>query len=337
MKKKYLVVGGGGFIGGHLIKKLIIQGHSVIAADIKPLELWFQKFDQSKNYSLDMQEMENCLNMTKNIDYVFNLACNMGGIGFIENNKAECMLSVLINTNLLRACKINKIQRYFYSSSACAYNTNLQQNYDISGLKEEDAYPAMPEDGYGWEKLFSERMCKHFTQDYGLETRVARFHNIYGPIGTFDGGREKAPAALCRKVVEAKISGKHQIDVWGDGNQTRSFLYIDDCVDAIIRLFESNFSDPINIGSEEKVSINELISIIENISNIKVRRNFQLDKPKGVNGRSSDNTLIRKILQWEYKYSLQKGMEKTYHWIENIYKEKKNDEYIRFTKSSLIA
>ncbi len=337
MKKKYLVVGGGGFIGGHLIKKLIIQGHSVIAADIKPLELWFQKFDQSKNYSLDMQEMENCLNMTKNIDYVFNLACNMGGIGFIENNKAECMLSVLINTNLLRACKINKIQRYFYSSSACAYNTNLQQNYDISGLKEEDAYPAMPEDGYGWEKLFSERMCKHFTQDYGLETRVARFHNIYGPIGTFDGGREKAPAALCRKVVEAKISGKHQIDVWGDGNQTRSFLYIDDCVDAIIRLFESNFSDPINIGSEEKVSINKLISIIENISNIKVRRNFQLDKPKGVNGRSSDNTLIRKILQWEYKYSLQKGMEKTYHWIENIYKEKKNDEYIRFTKSSLIA
>ena len=337
MKKKNVVVGGGGFIGGHLIKKLIIQGHSVIAADIKPLELWFQKFDQSKNYSLDMQEMENCLNMTKNIDYVFNLACNMGGIGFIENNKAECMLSVLINTNLLRACKINKIQRYFYSSSACAYNTNLQQNYDISGLKEEDAYPAMPEDGYGWEKLFSERMCKHFTQDYGLETRVARFHNIYGPIGTFDGGREKAPAALCRKVVEAKISGKHQIDVWGDGNQTRSFLYIDDCVDAIIRLFESNFSDPINIGSEEKVSINELISIIENISNIKVRRNFQLDKPKGVNGRSSDNTLIRKILQWEYKYSLQKGMEKTYHWIENIYKEKKNDEYIRFTKSSLIA
>lgn len=337
MKKKYLVVGGGGFIGGHLIKKLIIQGHSVIAADIKPLELWFQKFDQSKNYSLDMQEMENCLNMTKNIDYVFNLACNMGGIGFIENNKAECMLSVLINTNLLRACKINKIQRYFYSSSACAYNTNLQKNYDISGLKEEDAYPAMPEDGYGWEKLFSERMCKHFTQDYGLETRVARFHNIYGPIGTFDGGREKAPAALCRKVIEAKINGKHQIDVWGDGNQTRSFLYIDDCVDAIIRLFESNFSDPINIGSEEKVSINELISIIENISNIKVRRNFQLDKPKGVNGRSSDNTLIRKILQWEYKYSLQKGMEKTYHWIENIYKEKKNDEYIRFTKSSLIA
>lgn len=337
MKKKYLVVGGGGFIGGHLIKKLIIQGHSVIAADIKPLELWFQKFDQSKNYSLDMQEMENCLNMTKNIDYVFNLACNMGGIGFIENNKAECMLSVLINTNLLRACKINKIQRYFYSSSACAYNTNLQKNYDISGLKEEDAYPAMPEDGYGWEKLFSERMCKHFTQDYGLETRVARFHNIYGPIGTFDGGREKAPAALCRKVIESKINGKHQIDVWGDGNQTRSFLYIDDCVDAIIRLFESNFSDPINIGSEEKVSINELISIIENISNIKVRRNFQLDKPKGVNGRSSDNTLIRKILQWEYKYSLQKGMEKTYHWIENIYKEKKNDEYIRFTKSSLIA
>ena len=337
MKKKYLVVGGGGFIGGHLIKKLIMQGHSVMAADIKPLDLWFQKFDQSKNYSLDMQEIENCFSMTKNIDYVFNLACNMGGIGFIENNKAECMLSVLINTNLLRACKINKVKKYFYSSSACAYNTSLQQNPNVSGLKEEDAYPAMPEDGYGWEKLFSERMCKHFTQDYGLETRVARFHNIYGPIGTFDGGREKAPAALCRKVIEAKMNRVDQIDVWGDGNQTRSFLYIDDCVDAIIKLFESNFSDPINIGSEEKVSINELISIIENISNIKIKRNFQLDKPKGVNGRSSDNTLIRKVLKWEYQYSLRQGMDKTYHWIENIYKEKKNYEYIRFTKSSLLA
>ena len=337
MKKNYLVVGGGGFIGGHLIKKLIIQGHSVMAVDIKPLDLWFQKFDQSKNYSLDMQEIENCLSMTKNIDYVFNLACNMGGIGFIENNKAECMLSVLINTNLLRACKVNKVQKYFYSSSACAYNTSLQQNPNISGLKEEDAYPAMPEDGYGWEKLFSERMCKHFTQDYGLETRVARFHNIYGPLGTFDGGREKAPAALCRKVIEAKINGEDQIDVWGDGNQTRSFLYVDDCVDAIIKLFESNFSDPINIGSEEKVSINELISIIENISNVKIKRNFQLDKPKGVNGRSSDNTLIRKILKWEYQYSLHQGMNKTYDWIENIYKEKKNDEYIRFTKSSLVV
>ena len=337
MKKNYLVVGGGGFIGGHLIEKLIMQGHSVMAADIKPLDLWFQKFDQSKNYSLDMQEIENCLSMTKNIDYVFNLACNMGGIGFIENNKAECMLSVLINTNLLRACKVNKVEKYFYSSSACAYNTSLQQNPNISGLKEEDAYPAMPEDGYGWEKLFSERMCKHFTQDYGLETRVARFHNIYGPLGTFDGGREKAPAALCRKVIEAKINGEDQIDVWGDGNQTRSFLYVDDCVDAIIKLFESNFSDPINIGSEEKVSINELISIIENISNVKIKRNFQLDKPKGVNGRSSDNTLIRKILKWEYQYSLHQGMNKTYDWIENIYKEKKNDEYIRFTKSSLVV
>jgi|TARA_B110000503_G_scaffold42545_1_gene69668 GDP-D-mannose 3', 5'-epimerase len=337
MEKKYLVVGGGGFIGGHLIKRLIMEGHSVIAVDIKPLDLWFQKFDQSKNHSLDMQEIENCLSMTKNIDYVFNLACNMGGIGFIENNKAECMLSVLINTNLLRACKINQVKKYFYSSSACAYNTSLQQNPNISGLKEEDAYPAMPEDGYGWEKLFSERMCRHFTEDYGLETRVARFHNIYGPIGTFDGGREKAPAALCRKVIEAKINGKDQIDVWGDGNQTRSFLYVDDCVDAIIKLFESNFSDPINIGSEEKVSINELISIIENISNTKIKRNYQLDKPKGVNGRSSDNTLIRKVLQWEYQYSLQQGMNKTYNWIENIYKENKNNKYIRFAKSSLVA
>jgi len=333
--KKFLIVGAGGFIGGHLINRLLKENNEVRAVDLKPLDLWFQKFDTADNNSLDMQEYENCIKMSKNVDYVINLACNMGGIGFIENNKADCMLSVLINTNLLRACRENKIKRYFFSSSACAYNKDLQTDPNIEGLREQDAYPAMPEDGYGWEKLFSERMCRHFTEDYGLDTRVARFHNIYGPMGTFDGGREKAPAAICRKVIEAKINNKEIIDVWGDGNQTRSFLYIDDCVEAVLKLFFSNYSNPINIGSDEKVSINELISIAEGFANKKFKRNYQLDKPQGVKGRSSNNDLIKKTLDWNYKYSLKNGIEKTYTWIENIYLNKKNDEFIRFTKKDL--
>ena len=330
----YLIVGAGGFIGGHLASRLISLRYKVKCVDLKPIDLWFQKFD-TENHSLDMQEYENCLSMTKNTKYVLNLACNMGGIGFIENNKAECMLSVLINTNLLRACLKNRVSKYFYSSSACAYNTELQQDPNINGLKEEDAYPAMPEDGYGWEKLFSERMCRHFTEDYGLETRVARFHNIYGPMGTFDGGREKAPAAICRKIIEAKLKNENSIDVWGDGTQTRSFLYIEDCVDAVLKLFDSNFSQPINIGSEEKVTINELINLAEEFANQKFNKNYQLDKPQGVRGRSSNNDLIRKVLNWDYKYSLKQGLEKTYNWIHDIYINKKNDEYIRFTKKNL--
>tara|TARA_B100000989_G_scaffold87695_1_gene63233 strand:+ start:31101 stop:32111 length:1011 start_codon:yes stop_codon:yes gene_type:complete len=332
---KYLIVGGGGFIGGHLIKRLLDENNEVRAADLKPLDFWFQKFDNVENFSLDMQEYENCLKMSEGVDFVINLACNMGGIGFIENNKADCMLSVLINTNLLRACRENKIKRYFFSSSACAYNKDLQIDPNIDGLREEDAYPAMPEDGYGWEKLFSERMCRHFTEDYGLETRVARFHNIYGPMGTFDGGREKAPAAICRKVIEAKINNKHIIDVWGDGTQTRSFLYIDDCIDAVLKLFNSDFSKPINIGSDEKVTINQLIEIAENLSEIKFKKNYQLDKPQGVRGRSSNNDLIKKKLNWNFKYTLKEGIKKTYSWIEQIYLNKKNDEYIRFTKKNL--
>jgi GDP-D-mannose 3',5'-epimerase len=331
----YLVVGAGGFIGGHLVNKLLSENKSVRSVDLKPQEFWFQKFDSAENYSLDMQEYENCLSMTKNVKFVMNLACNMGGIGFIENNKAECMLSVLINTNLLRACLQNKVERYFYSSSACAYNTELQKDPNILGLKESDAYPAMPEDGYGWEKLFSERMCRHFTEDYGLQTRVARFHNIYGPMGTFDGGREKAPAAICRKIIEAKLKNENSIDVWGDGTQTRSFLYIEDCVDAVLKLFDSNFSQPINIGSEEKVTINELINLAEEFANQKFDKNYQLDKPQGVRGRSSNNDLIRKVLNWDYKYSLKQGLEKTYNWIHDIYINKKNDEYVRFTKKNL--
>jgi len=332
---KYLVVGSGGFIGGHLVNRLLKEGNQVRAVDIKPLDLWFQQFNKSENFSLDMKILDNCKQMTKNMDYVLNLACNMGGIGFIENNKAECMLSVLINTNLLQASLINSVRKYFFSSSACAYNTLLQSDPNINGLKEQDAYPAMPEDGYGWEKLFSERMCRHFYEDFGLETRVARFHNIYGPQGTFDGGREKAPAALCRKVLEAKMNYISEIDVWGDGNQTRSFLYIDDCIDAILKLFNSNYVDPINIGSEEKVSINELIDIIEEIAEVKLKRNFQLDKPKGVNGRSSDNTLIREVLKWDYNFSLREGILKTYNWIKEVKSSKNNNDFVKFTKSSL--
>ena len=243
------------------------------------------------------------------------------------------MQSVLINTNLLIACNENKVQRYFFSSSACAYNTTKQQDVFIEGLKEEDAYPANPEDGYGWEKLFSERMCRHFMEDYGLEVRVARYHNIYGPFGTYDGGREKAPAALCRKVIQSKKENKDIIDVWGDGEQTRTFLYVDECVEGTLRLFESNHSDPINIGSDEQVSINQMIGIIENISETnKLNKNYQLDKPKGVRGRSSNNDLIKKVLNWSYQMSLKDGLTKTYKWIENeMFKKGSNSN--KFTKS----
>ena len=315
--KKILVVGAGGFIAGHLIKRLLLNGNKIIAVDIKPKEYWFQEFDNVKNYySLDMKLLNNCHDLTKNIDYVFNMACNMGGMGFIENNKAECMQSVLINTNLLIACKENKVQKYFFSSSACAYNQSKQQDVFIEGLKEQDAYPADPEDGYGWEKLFSERMCRHFMEDFGIEVRIARYHNIYGPFGTFDGGREKAPAALCRKVINSKLKNDKTIDVWGDGKQTRSFLYVDDCVDGTLKLFDSNYSEPVNIGSDEQVSINQMIDILEEISeNKNLIKKYQLDKPKGVRGRSSNNDLVKKILEWDYQIKLKDGLKKTYDWI----------------------
>ena len=324
MKKKFLVCGAGGFIGGHLVKSLLDDGHEVICADIKPLENWFQIFDSNKNFSLDLKEYENCLTVTKGVNFIYNMACNMGGMGFIENNKALCMLSVLVNTHMLMACKEFKIKRYFFSSSACAYNTDLQKDPKITGLKESDAYPAMPEDGYGWEKLFGERMCRHFFEDYGLDVKVARYHNIYGPNGTYDGGREKAPAALCRKVINSILNHEDKIDVWGDGNQTRSFLYIDDCVEATLKLFDSEHHGPINIGSEEQVSINEMIEKIEKISNKNVKKNYQLDKPKGVMGRNSDNTLIRSQLKWEPKFTLYQGLERTYNWILSDMKKKHN-------------
>jgi nucleoside-diphosphate-sugar epimerase len=248
----------------------------------------------------------------------------MGGMGFIEKNKAACMLSVLINTHLLMAAKENNTKNFFYASSACVYNSDKQLSTENLGLKESDAYPALPEDGYGWEKLFSERMCRHFNEDYGLDIKVARYHNIYGPNGTYDGGREKAPAALCRKIITSILKKEDTIEVWGDGKQTRSFLYIDDCIEATLRLFDSKYHGPINIGSEEQVSINEMIEKIEKISNTKVKKNYQLNMPRGVMGRNSDNTLIRSQLNWEPKFTLSQGLEKTYNWIFSEIKKKHN-------------
>ena len=331
--KKILIVGAGGFIGGHLASRLLKDGNSIVAVDIKPKEYWFQDFEEAKNYyAMDMKDIGNCKKVLKKIDYVFNMACNMGGMGFIENNKAECMQSVLINTNLLISCKENKIKRYFFSSSACAYNKTKQQEVFVEGLREEDAYPADPEDGYGWEKLFSERMCRHFMEDYGIQVRIARYHNIYGPYGTFDGGREKAPAALCRKVLNAK-KNENKIEVWGDGEQTRTFLYIDDCIEGTLRLFESEYSEPINIGSDEQVSINQMIEIIEDISATKrLERIYQLDKPKGVRGRSSNNDLVKKVLDWSFKIKLKEGLKETYDWIKSE-TNKKGSNLSRFTRS----
>ena len=327
---RYLVSGAGGFIGGHLVANLLEEGYDVVAADVKPLEYWFQLFEKSKNFSLDLKDYNNCLKVADEVDYVYNMACNMGGMGFIENNKAECMLSVLINTNLLRACVEKKVKKYFFSSSACVYNASKQEKTFIDGLKESDAYPAQPEDGYGWEKLFSERMCRHFYEDFGLETRVARYHNVYGPLGTYDGGREKAPAALCRKVISAKINKKNSIDIWGDGEQTRSFLYITDCIEGTKKLFESNEREVFNIGSEEQVSINQMSSIIENIAGIKLEKNYQLDKPKGVRGRSSNNSLIRQKISWDSNTTLSDGLKLTYDWIySQMISRPNNDKFSR--------
>ena len=312
---KYLICGAGGFIGGHLVSELMKQGHEVVCADIKPKEYWFQIFEKNKNYSLDLKEYENCLKVTEGIDFIYNMACNMGGMGFIENNKAEGMLSVLINTNLLRACLVHKVKKYFFSSSACVYNGTKQKETFVPGLKETDAYPADPEDGYGWEKLFSERMCRHFTEDFGLPTRVVRYHNVYGPVGTYDGGREKAPAALCRKIALSKLNNIKDIEVWGDGNQTRSFMYITDCLAGTQKLFHSELPQPYNVGSDEQVSINQMIEMIEEIADYKVERKYLLDKPKGVRGRSSDNEKIIKDLNWSPSTNLKTGLSITYAWI----------------------
>jgi nucleoside-diphosphate-sugar epimerase len=316
-QKQVVVCGAGGFIGGHLVADLRRQGHTRIrAVDIKPLKEWFQKFDDAENKVLDLQEKEACEKAVAGCALVYNLAADMGGMGFIENNKALCMLTVLINTHLLLAAKKHGVERFFYASSACVYAAGKQRDPNVTALKEEDAYPAEAEDGYGWEKLFSERMCRHFTEDFKLLTRVARYHNVYGPVGTYDGGREKAPAAICRKVITAKLSGKHEIEIWGDGHQTRSFQYIDDCVLGTQKIMHSaNVTMPINLGSSEMVTINQLVDLAEEIAGVKLKRTYNLKAPKGVNGRNSDNTLIQKLLGWEPSISLKSGLEKTYRWI----------------------
>jgi GDP-D-mannose 3', 5'-epimerase len=313
--KKILVAGAGGFIGGHLVKELVKKGHSVRAVDIKPLNEWYQHTEGVENLVLDLRLRENCYTAVNGYNEVFNLAADMGGMGFIENNKAACMISVLINSHLLIAARDCGIDRFFYASSACVYNGDKQTDPDNPGLKESDAYPALAEDGYGWEKLFSERMCRHFREDFGLTTRVARFHNVYGPHGTFDGGREKAPAAISRKVIEASITGKKDITIWGDGHQTRSFMYIDDCIKGIQAIMYSDIIEPLNLGSSEMVSINQLVDIVEDIAGFKLNRKYDLDAPKGVRGRNSENTLIKKYLNWEPSIPLKNGMKKTYDWI----------------------
>ena len=316
--QKIVVCGAGGFIGGHLVKSLAEQNLNVFrAVDIKPFDEWYQRCPGVENLVLDLSDKKACERAVAGAQVVFNLAADMGGMGFIENNRALCMLSVLINTHLLMAARDAVVERFFYASSACVYNGDKQKDARVTPLKEEDAYPALPEDGYGWEKLFSERMCRHFEEDFGLICRVARFHNVYGPFGTYDGGREKAPAAICRKVIEAKHSGSHEIEIWGDGKQTRSFMYIDDCIKGIRMIMESGIREPINLGSSELVTINQLVDIVEAIANVKLLRKYNLSAPKGVNGRNSDNTKIRRYLNWEPSIRLRDGMAKTYEWIES--------------------
>jgi GDP-D-mannose 3', 5'-epimerase len=321
-KKPILVAGGGGFIGGHLVARLLNNGYQVRSVDIKPMDEWYQMFDDAENVVADLKQIDSCHKACNGVSDIYNLAADMGGMGFIENNKALCMLSVLINTHLLQAALAAKAERFFYASSACVYNADKQKSEDVVPLKEEDAYPAMPEDGYGWEKLFSERMCRHFREDFGLYTRVARFHNVYGPFGTWEGGREKAPAATCRKVIHAKENGETEVEIWGDGKQTRSFMYIDDCIKGILAITDSNILEPINLGSDELTTIEGLYDMVEDIAGIKLKHNHNLKAPKGVNGRNSDNTKITEYLGWAPGIRLRDGMKKTYDWIYGEYMKK---------------
>jgi GDP-D-mannose 3',5'-epimerase len=310
-----LVTGAGGFIGGHLVRALLEQGETVRAVDRKPVEDWYQAFQDADNRQLDLSLLPSCQEAMDAVRDVYNLAADMGGMGFIEAHKARCMLSVLINTHLLMAAREAGVERFFFSSSACVYAAEKQQSSDVAPLAERDAYPAMPEDGYGWEKLFSERMCRHFLEDFGLETRVARYHNVYGPHGTFDGGREKAPAAICRKVADAVISGSEEIEIWGDGKQTRSFMYIEDCIEGTLLIAQGPRIEPVNLGSSKLVTIDELVDIVESIAEVKLHRRYRLDAPQGVRGRNSDNTLIRSTYGWEPGIGLREGLERTYGWV----------------------
>lgn len=311
-----VVTGGGGFIGGHLVARLRNMGFKRLrSVDVKPFDQWFQKFPDVDNRQLDLQEKAACDEACTGADYVFNLAADMGGIGFIETNKAACMLSVLINTHMLLAARDHGVKRYLYTSSACVYAHDKQTDVQNPGLKESDAYPAQPEDGYGWEKLFSERMCRHFTEDFGLPTRVIRYHNVYGPHGCWDGGREKAPAAMCRKVIKGWLANDHRMEIWGDGEQTRSFMYVDDCIEGTLRIMESDITEPINLGSEQMVTINQLVDIVENIAGVTMQRSYNMNAPKGVRGRNSENTMIRAKLGWEPSIRLEEGLKPTFEWI----------------------
>jgi len=314
-RKPTVVAGGGGFIGGHLVDRLLEEGNAVRSVDVKPFDQWYQVHDGAENLCLDLKLAGACGEAVQDAAEVYNLAADMGGMGFIENNKALCMLSVLINTHMLQASLEAGVERFFFSSSACVYAEGKQLTATADALAEGDAYPAMPEDGYGWEKLFSERLCRHFSEDFGLLTRVARYHNVYGPHGTWNGGREKAPAAICRKIAEAKMSGNHEIEVWGDGEQSRSFMYIDDCLYGTQAILGSEIEEPINLGSSELVTINQLVDIVEEIAGVKVARNHNLSAPTGVRGRNSDNTMIQERLDWAPSVSLHDGLEATYRWI----------------------
>jgi nucleoside-diphosphate-sugar epimerase len=317
MEKDVVVVtGAGGFIGGHLVGDLLDAGWAQVrAVDCKPLSEWYQLHPSAESLQLDLAEKPACFTACDGAATVFNLAADMGGMGFIETHKADCMLSVLINTHMLLAARHTGVKRYLFTSSACVYAAERQTQAAVVPLKESDAYPAMPENGYGWEKLFSERMCRHFMEDFGLSTRIVRYHNVYGPHGTYDGGREKAPAAICRKVIEAKLQGNGEIEIWGDGEQTRSFMYIDDCIKGTNLIMESDFTEPLNLGSDQLVTINQLVDIVENIAGIKLRRRYDINAPMGVRGRNSDNTLIRSAIGWTPGITLENGMERTYRWI----------------------
>ncbi len=326
---RILVAGGGGFIGGWLVRRLLDEGHEIRAVDIKPLSSWWQIHEAAENVpDTDLREITRCHHVCAGVEHVYNLACDMGGMGFIESHKAACMISVLINMHLLLAARDTGVQRYFYSSSACVYAAGKQDRTDVVALKESDAYPAMAEDGYGWEKLFSERMCKHFMEDFKLECRVARFHNVYGPHGSWHDGREKAPAAICRKVARLKprfapedVTLKQYVELWGDGSQVRSFMWIDDCIEGIRRIMDSDIDFPINLGSSESVTVDGLLDIVCNIAGIQPNRRYDITKPQGVRGRNSDNTLIKKELDWEPSTPLCEGLAKTYAWIEQKVKE----------------
>ncbi len=315
MGNMIVVAGAGGFIGGHLVGNLLKAGEDVRAVDIKPLNEWLQVHTDAENVTADLSEKPAAYSALEGAGTVYALAADMGGIGFIEQNKALCMLSSLITTHLLMAARDNEVERFFYSSSACVYAADKQTDPGVTALKEADAYPAMPEDGYGWEKLFGERMCRHFREDFGLQTRVARYHNVFGPFGTYDGGREKAPAAICRKVIRAQLDDTDEIEIWGDGEQTRSFMYIDDCLHGTLALTESDITEPINLGSAELVTINRLVDLVEKIAGTSLRRNYNLSAPQGVRGRNSDNTLIESLLGWEPDMPLEVGLEHTYRWI----------------------